>query len=91
MISKEEYYNLKEYYDHQRLREYNKEKIYDQIEEFLEGVEKMAKEEGDEKPLHDSMEEMFEKLWARTEEKDWDFPLPVGWKPRDKKWRLWNE
>jgi len=41
--------------------------------------------------LHDSMEEMFEKLWARTEEKDWDFPLPVGWKPRDKKWRLWNE
>ena len=91
MISKEEYYNLKEYYDHQRLREYNREKIYDQVQEFLDRVEKMTEQEGEPNPLEHSLDQMVEKIWEKTEEKDWDFPLPVGWKPRDKKWLLWNE
>lgn len=91
MISKEDYYNLKEYYDHQRLRVYNKEKVYDEIKEFLDRVDKMTKEEGDNNPLEFSLDIMFEKAWAEMEEKNWDFPIPVGWKPRDEKWRLWNE
>ena len=91
MITKEDYYNLKEYYDHQRLRVYNKEKVYDEIKEFLDRVDKMTKEEGDNNPLEFSLDIMFEKAWAEMEEKNWDSPIPVGWKPRDEKWRLWNE
>jgi len=36
MISKEEYRNLKAYYDYQRLREYNKEKLRERINQLLE-------------------------------------------------------
>ena len=91
MISKEEYYNYKEYYDHQRLREYNREKVYEGVKEFLDSVEKMTKKEGEDNPLEGGLEKMFEKIWVKTEEKDWDFPIPVGWVPQDGKWRLWNE
>ena len=68
MISKEEYHNLKEYYDHQRLRVYNKEKVYDEIKEFLDRVEKMTKEEGEANKLENSIDTMFEKAWAEMEE-----------------------
>ena len=91
MISKEEYHSLKEYYDHQRLRIYNKEKVYDEVKEFLDRVEKMSKEEGEDNPLENSLDRMVEKIWEKMEEKDWHFPIPTGWKPRDKKWLLWNE
>ena len=91
MITEQEYYKLKEYYDHQRLREYNREKVYNDIKEFLDRVEKMTKEEGEENPLENSLEEMASQVWAKMEQKDWDFPIPVGWKPKDEKWRLWNE
>ena len=33
MISKQEYRNLKEYYDYQRLREYNKERLRERMRE----------------------------------------------------------
>ena len=49
------------------------------------------KEEGEENPLEHSLEEMASQIWAKMEQKDWDFPIPVGWKPKDEKWRLWNE
>jgi hypothetical protein len=91
MITEQEYYKLKEYYDHQRLREYNREKVYNDIKEFLDRVDKMTKEEGDENPLENSLDTMFEKAWAEMQEKDWDFPIPVGWKPKDEKLRFWNE
>ena len=91
MISKEEYYNYKEYYDHQRLREYNREKVYQGVKEFLDSVEKMTKEEGEDNPLEGGLEKMFEKIWVKMEEKDWDFPIPVDWVPQDEKWRLWKE
>ena len=91
MISKEDYYNLKEYYDHQRLRVYNKEKVYNEIKEFLDRVDKMTKEDGEENPLENSLDVMFEKAWAEMEEKNWDFPIQVGWVPQDEKWKLWNE
>ena len=51
----------------------------------------MTKEEGEENPLENSLDMMFEKAWAEMEEKNWDFPIPTGWIPNDKKWRLWNE
>ncbi len=71
MISENEYNTLKEYYDHQRLREYNKERVYDQVQEFLDRVEKMTKEEGELNPLEHSLDEMVEKIWEKMEEKDW--------------------
>ena len=91
MISENEYNALKEYYDHQRLREYNKERVYDQVQEFLDRVEKMTKEEGESNPLEHTLDEMVEKIWENTEEKDWHFPVPESWVPRDPKWRLWRE
>ena len=36
MISKEDYRNLKAYYDYQRLREYNKEKLRERINQLIE-------------------------------------------------------
>jgi len=91
MITKQEYENLKEYYDYQRLREYNKERVYDQVQEFLNRVEKMCEQEGEENPLEHTLEEMAEKIWQNTEEKDWHFPIPESWVPRDPNWRLWRE
>ena len=51
----------------------------------------MTKEDGEENPLENSLDVMFEKAWAEMEEKNWDFPIPVGWVPQDEKWKLWNE
>ena len=64
MITKDEYYNLKEYYDHQRLRVYNKEKVYNDIKEFLDRVDKMTKEEGEPNPLEHSLEAMVDDATA---------------------------
>ena len=45
----------------------------------------------EETPLENKLDDMFEKAWAEMEEKDWIFPIPVNWKPKDKNWQLWNE
>tara|TARA_B100002019_G_scaffold273257_1_gene269185 strand:- start:314 stop:544 length:231 start_codon:yes stop_codon:yes gene_type:complete len=76
MISLEEYQNLKEYYDFQRKKEYNREQLEDAIEEVKKrtGLTILSVDE----------------IWSRLEEKDYQEP-PNNWVPRDPKWRIQGE
>ena len=76
MISLEEYNKLKEYYDFQRKKEYNKEQLEDAIEEVKKrtGLTILS----------------IDEIWSRLEEKDYQEP-PNTWVPRDPKWRIQGE
>ena len=76
MISLEEYQNLKEYYDFQRKKEYNREQLEDAIEEVKKrtGLTILSVDE----------------IWSRLEEKDYQ-EAPNNWVPRDPKWRIQGE
>jgi hypothetical protein len=76
MISLEEYKNLKEYYDFQRKKEYNREQLQDAIEEVAKrtGLTVLS----------------FDEMWSRLEEKDYQ-EAPNNWVPRDPKWRIQGE
>ena len=76
MISLEEYNKLKEYYDFQRKKEYNKEQLEDAIEEVKKrtGLTILS----------------INEIWSRLEEKDYQEP-PNNWVPRDPKWRIQGE
>ena len=76
MISLEEYKNLKEYYDFQRKKEYNREQLEDAIEEVAKrtGLTVLS----------------FDEMWSRLEEKDYQ-QAPNNWVPRDPKWRIQGE
>jgi hypothetical protein len=76
MISLEEYKNLKEYYDFQRKKEYNREQLEDAIEEVAKrtGLTVLS----------------FDEMWSRLEEKDYQ-EAPNNWIPRDPKWRIQGE
>jgi|TARA_B100000424_G_scaffold71658_1_gene53176 hypothetical protein len=76
MISLEEYKNLKEYYDFQRKKEYNREQLEDAIEEVAKrtGLTVLS----------------FDEMWSRLEEKDYQ-EAPNNWVPRDPKWRIQGE
>ena len=76
MISSEEYKNLKEYYDFQRKKEYNREQLEDAIEEVAKrtGLTVLS----------------FDEMWSRLEEKDYQ-EAPNNWVPRDPKWRIQGE
>tara|TARA_B100000575_G_scaffold294118_1_gene308094 strand:+ start:531 stop:761 length:231 start_codon:yes stop_codon:yes gene_type:complete len=76
MISLEEYQNLKEYYDFQRKKEYNREQLEDAIEEVKKrtGLTILSVDE----------------IWSRLEEKDYQ-EAPNNWIPRDPKWRIQGE
>ena len=73
MISSEEYKNLKEYYDFQRKKEYNREQLEDAVEEVKKrtGLTVLS----------------FDEIWSRLEEKDYQDP-PNNWVPKDDKWRI---
>ena len=76
MISLEEYDKLKEYYDFQRKKEYNREQLEDAIEEVAKrtGLTVLS----------------FDEMWSRLEEKDYQ-QAPNNWVPRDPKWRIQGE
>ncbi len=84
MITKEQYKNLKAYYDYQRLKEYNKEKLREKIFHL---VKQFDDEDGDDF----NIDAIFERMWADMKEEDYDRPIPWSWVPKDPKWRLWNE
>ena len=76
MISLDEYEKLKEYYDFQRKKEFNREQLQDamtQIEEKL-GIMTLS----------------FDEIWSRLDEKDYQ-ETPNNWVPRDPKWRIQGE
>jgi len=79
MISKQSYTDLKEYWDYQRLLEYNREKIKDKLER-VEG--RVFSQFG---PV--STDKLFDDIWTNVESHDLETP-PVGWIPKDKKLRF---
>ena len=79
MISKQSYKDLKEYWDYQRLLEYNREKIKNKLER-VEG--RVFSQFG---PV--STDKLFDDIWTNVESHDLDKP-PVGWIPKDKKLRF---
>ena len=83
MISKEDYKDLKEYYDYQRKVAYNKEVVLNMAEKF-EG--RVYNDMG-----MVNMNEMKDLLWTRVKPKDYEEPRK-GWVPQDEKLRFdWEE
>ena len=74
MISKTDYQKNKEYWDYQRLVEYNREKAWEELQTLAE--------------LNDvDAEVWWEQFWNQVEEEDYDTP-PYGWEPKDLKYRI---
>ena len=82
MITKEQYENLKEYYDYQRKVAYNKEIVFNMAEKFEGRV------------YNDfgmvNMKDMKELLWVRVKPEDYEEPR-VGWVPQDESLRFEGE
>ena len=79
MISKQSYKDLKEYWDYQRLLEYNREKIKDKLER-VEG--RVFSQFGPVKT-----DDLFNDIWINVESSDLETP-PVGWIPKNKNLRF---
>jgi len=79
MISKESYEDKKEYWDYQRLIEYNKELLRDSLKSMQGRV------------FNDfgkvSTEDMFDNIWNKVEADDFEEP-PKDWIPQDEKYRF---
>ncbi len=73
----DEYNNLKEYYDFQRKKEFNREQLEDAIKEV-------------ETKTGFRIALSFDEIWSRLEEKDYQ-ETPNNWVPRDSKWRIQGE
>ena len=73
VIDLKEYEELKEYYDFQRKKEYNREQLQDAILEVEKrtGISALS----------------FDEIWSRVEEKDYQ-EAPNNWVPKDDKWRI---
>ena len=72
MIDPEEYDRLKEYYDFQRKKEYNREQLQTAIDEMEGRI---------------GLTMSFDVIWSRIEEKDLQ-EAPNNWVPKDPKWRI---
>jgi len=82
MITKEQYSNLKEYWDYQRLIEYNKELLKSSLEEI---------KQREFIPNNISTDDMFEHVWVKVKESDYETP-PKSWIPKDLKYRFeWED
>ncbi len=79
MISKQSYKDLKEYWDYQRLLEYNREKIKNKLER-VEG--RVFSQFGPVKT-----DDLFNDIWINVESSDLETP-PVGWIPKNKDLRF---
>ena len=69
-----EYEELKEYYDFQRKKEYNREILKEAIEEI-------------EKKTGLSLPTSFDELWNKVYEVDYQ-DAPNNWVPKDDTWRI---
>ena len=78
-ISKTSYKDLKEYWDYQRLLEYNREVL----EKRLSRVEtSIVSHYGT-----IDVNEMFDKVWSKMTSDDYEKPIK-GWIPKDEKYRF---
>ena len=73
----DEYINLKEYYDFQRKKEFNREQLQNAMEEI-------------EQRTGMRVYLSFDEIWSRIEEKDYQ-EIPSNWVPKDSKWRIQGE
>ena len=83
MIEKEDYERLKEYYDFQRKKEYNKELLKDSTEKMHGRLFTGAGQAV-------STDEIFDMVWSKLPENQLEEP-PKHWIPRDDKLKKWNE
>ena len=74
-INKLEYEKLKEYYDFQRKKEYNREQLLYAIKHITNKAD---------------IEIYFDEVWARLKEKDYQTP-PDDWVPEDSQWQIEGE
>ena len=78
-ISKKSYEDLKEYWDYQRLLEYNKELL----KHRLKNVQRTAFSHY----VDVNNEEVFDNIWNKMESEDYESPMP-GWIPENIKYRF---
>jgi len=76
MITQEQYNSLKEYYDWQRVIEYNREEVYIKAEKIVEGMK--------EQDVELDVDRVFEELWNDTDQDSYENPIPDTWKPKNK-------
>jgi len=78
-ITEAQYKDMKEYWDYQRVLEFNREKL----KYFLFKAEgRIFNHFG---PV--SVQEMYEQMWPQVEDTDLEKP-DKGWIPQDKEWRF---
>ena len=81
-IPKQEYYDLKEYWDYQRKLEYNKEVLRNSIESAIVLNGEMENVE-----LPFNHDELFEMMWAEFPLENLEDP-PGGWIPKNEKYQI---
>ena len=82
MITKEQYEDLKEYWDYQRKIAFNKEMVFMMADNFEGRVY------NDFGMIH--IDNVKTILWDKIPPSEYEDP-PKGWIPKDPKFRLWNE
>lgn len=80
-ISEESYNDMKAYWDFQRVREYNYEKLVEVCSNISNNFVFSNGKHGD---------ELIESIWNKIDPAEYEKP-PKDWVPRNKKLRLWNE
>ena len=78
-ISKQSYTDLKEYWDYQRLLEYNRELLQQRLSKVNETVYVQFG--------HINTDTMFDKIWMDIRHEDLETPI-VGWVPQNEKYRF---
>ena len=79
MISKESYEDKKEYWDYQRLIEYNRELLRESLKSMQGHI---FNDQG-----RVSIDEMFDNIWNKVESDDFEKPSN-DWIPKNKKYRF---
>lgn len=85
-ITKENYLELKEYWDYQRKVEYNKELIFSMLEKFQN--RSFFRMSADSPRL--SLEEAFDEMWSRIDAEDYE-EVPKGYVPKNENYRIEGE
>ena len=78
-ISKQSYTDLKEYWDYQRLLEYNRELLKKRLSKVNDTVYAQFG--------YINTDSMYDKIWNDIRPEDLETPV-VGWVPKDEKYRI---
>ena len=78
-ISKQSYTDLKEYWDYQRLLEYNRELLKERLSKVNDTVYAQFG--------YINTDSMYDTIWNDIRPEDLETPV-VGWVPKDEKYRI---